>query len=185
MPRSTGPLLCLLSLAALCLACGCRWFETEEQLQQLYNQSDEVFAGQPLAAIPPGEPGMSKRFLGGYDVLLRVTRRLKGQTRRDTLLVLQGYDNCARKFVKGDTVYVFAHTVRHVQALPREDEEDEGEDSYFDEQLQTYYKSGGTFRVKRYQKWARRYPAVATNQCISFTNQHALVPAFFRAKKDK
>ena len=34
-----------------------------------------------------------------------------------------------------------------------------------------------------YQEWARRYPAVTTNQCRSLTNRSALVPAFFAPRR--
>ncbi|GAB3879104.1 hypothetical protein GCM10028824_41970 [Hymenobacter segetis] len=173
--------MCLLGGAAVSLACGCWWFETEAQLQHIYDQSEEAFVGQAIAAIAPHEPGRNRRFLG-YDVLLRVTSRKKGLVRRDTVLVLQEESNCARPFVKDDTVNVFAHVIRHVQPLLQPGQEHY---SYFDEQRQSFYRSGGAAVVKRDQQWAGRFPAITTNQCISFTNRHRLVPAFFRAKQDQ
>jgi hypothetical protein len=181
MKRALGPPLGLLGCAAISLACGCRWFETEAQLQQLYTQSDAVLMGQAVAAIGPRDARRSPRFLGD-DVLVRVIAWKKGAVRRDTVVVLQADGNCNRPFVAGDTVYVFAHAIREVRALPRHDEHSY---SYFEEEKQVFYKDDGVAAVQQYRAWARRFPAVTTNQCTSFTKQHRLVPAFFRALKKK
>jgi hypothetical protein len=181
MERKITPLLCLLSAAALSLACGCRWFDTEAQLQQLYEQSDAVFVGQAFAAIGPRAPGRNRRWLGD-DVLLRVLAWKKGPSGRDTVAVMQADGNCTRAFVAGDTVYVFARTIRRVQGLSRHDPEHRY--SCFDEEKQLFYKDGGPAAVKQYRQWARRFPAVHTTQCTSFTKQHRLVSSFFRARTD-
>ncbi|MBF9143238.1 hypothetical protein [Hymenobacter properus] len=181
MKRACGPPLCLFACAAISLACGCRWFDTEAQLQQLYAQSDAVLVGQAVAALGPRDARRSPRFLGD-DVLVRVIAWKKGPVRRDTVVVLQADGNCNRPFVAGDTVYVFARAIRGVQALPRHDERSY---SYFEEAKQVFYKDSGAAAVQQYREWARRFPAITTNQCTSFTKQHRLVPAFFRALKEK
>ncbi|GAB3862400.1 hypothetical protein GCM10028822_43070 [Hymenobacter terrigena] len=163
------------------MACSCRWFESEAQLQQLYDQSDAVFIGRAFAAIAPRTPGTGPRLLGP-DVLVQVTRWKKGRPRRDTVLVLQTDSNSARAFTKGETVYVFARDIRRVQVLPPQAEEPY---SHFDESQHVFFRSGEPTEVNQYQQWAKRFPAVTTNQCASFTKDHRLVPASLQAKAEQ
>lgn len=169
----------LLLAAAVSLACSCRWFDTREALQDLFDESDVVLAGVPIRSVSP-EKWLNKRFVG-INVLLRVTRRYKGQLRADTVLVLQEEEgNCARRFLPQDTVIIFGRTVRQVRKVPRD--EDTDIESGLDDSTHVYYLDRPSRYYHRFRRLQRRYSTLTTSQCVSFTRRNSLATAFMRGK---
>ncbi|RTQ46545.1 hypothetical protein EJV47_21575 [Hymenobacter gummosus] len=179
--RRCLPLLLLLTAAAVSLACSCVWFETEEALQDLFDESDVVLMGHAVRSLTPDlDRRPSKKYLG-YNVLFRVTRVYKGQLRADSIFVLQQAEgNCARPFKRQDTVLVFGTAVRAVRRAPRSD------DSHYDPGVQDSTRIYYSARRSRHHRLLRRLHArhftLTTSQCVSFNPHNELIAAFIRAK---
>jgi len=161
------------------IACGCKWFDTEQQVQELFDESDYTFIGQPIQALNPAEK-LDKRFLG-YDVLMKVQTLKKGRMTTDTVVILQQESNCARRFILRDTLVVFGSKVAQLQRVRPDSQQP---DSGFADDGKTFLVNQPSRTFARYQKARARYPVVVTSQCISFNLRHLLVARFIRAKAD-
>jgi|GEM_PF-2987330 len=171
------PGLTFLALGVLVsLGCGCRWFETNAQLQDLYNESEVVLIGRPIQNVNPQKRYPNAKFLG-FDVLLKVVSVEKGQVRNDTVLVIQGNDNCARAFYPGEKVIVFGSQVSQLRTWS--DARNSIGLRFGDEGRTHYAPSDTSFAL--YRRLHDRHTTIGTNQCVTFTPDDRLVADFIRA----
>ena len=171
----------LLLVAACCICCGCRWYETTEQLQRLFDESDVVFVGLPIRDINPEQRGNAK--LLGYDVLFKVLSQQKGAVACDTVLILQDDSNCARRFRPADTIIVFGHRIKQVSRKWRTEEYSK-EYSMFDYDSNVFQVGRLDKNFQLYKRLHKIYAGVHTSGCISFPIQRRpSVAAFLRTKR--
>lgn len=169
----------IIGTAFVSMACDCVWFDTEKQIQALFDESDYVFIGHPISALTP-TAGPDKRFLGS-DVLMKVQALKKGEMTTDTVVILQDDSNCARRFSPHDTLVVFGSKITQLKQVGPDSPKPY---SGFDDDGKTFWVNQDDRIFSRYQKARARYPVVVTNQCTSFTKQHSLLTKYIRAKTD-
>ncbi|GAB2848604.1 hypothetical protein [Hymenobacter ruber] len=160
-------------------ACNCKWFETNAQLEELYNESDLVLVGQPIKSINPQKRHPNAKYLG-FDILLKVTSVEKGEVKVDTVLILQDNSNCARAFMPKENVIVFGTKIKNVQAR---NVLDDNADLGYNDKDSSYYYPANDLSYSLYKGMYARYTTVTTSQCISFATREKLVADFVHAKK--
>ncbi|HET9503555.1 MAG TPA: hypothetical protein VFO93_08435 [Hymenobacter sp.] len=169
-------------LVAVCsICCNCKWYETQEQLQQLFDASDVVFVGLPIRDINPAQ--RRNQNLLGYDALFKVISQQKGIITYDTVLILQDDSNCARLFRPADTIIVFG---RHIKRLShkRRTKEYSKEYSLFDYESSVFQVGSLDKNFQLYKRLHKHYAGVHTSGCVSFPIQYRpSIAAFLRAKR--
>jgi hypothetical protein len=179
MPAKSLTISALVFSALICICCNCKWFETIAALQELFEDSDVVVVGLPIknVDVSPVEDD-AKRV--GYHVLFKVISSQKGAAAGDTLFILQGDDNCARRFRQADTIMLFGSSIKRVRKAKRNTE-------YLS------FDTGNTFYVSRLSKSFRLYKhlgqahsSVFTSQCIAFPlRAHSPAAAFLRTRSQQ
>ena len=169
----------IVAIAAISLACNCRWFKTQAQIQALFDESDYVFVGRPIKTINPYEKSSNKRNLG-RDIMVKVISAKKGVYKSDAVIILQGESNCAKYFIQKDSVIVFGHKIENINRVSSQSEK---QYTAFDYETKTIYINRENKMFKQYKVLQAKYDAVETTQCISFSLRYRPVAEFMQSLK--
>ncbi len=180
MNRRALYLLIFCGISNSILACSCKWFDSEESKQNLYDKSDYVIKGHLLKNVLPDFSSRNKRYLG-TDILLKVDSIYKGNFPADTIFIMQERGNCVMHFIDNNEYWVFGDIVNKIELY----NDSLGLSEGYDSQTKTFQLFDNQPVLELYKSLQTKYLTLQTNQCTTFQLENRMMIDFVRRKKRK
>lgn len=148
--------------AFISMGCVCKWFDTEETRNELFNRSDYVIKGRVFKNIDSNFIGRYPEDIG-KDIFFIIDKAYKGNIKTDTILILQDRSNCSRIFSShDDTLLIYGSEIKHFHLT------DEIHEYGYDDNLKIYYFQRKNREYELSKNLSSKNLALYTGGCIIF-----------------
>ena len=143
-------------------ACSCEWYDTIQEKNVLFNNSQYVFIGIPYKNIIPFSSNSK-----GYEYLVDIQKVYKGEINTKTVMIIQHKSsNCAALLSNKDSILFFVNKVDSIKKYVPDTTNRHFKPGYKSKE-KTFYLNNG-FRYQLIKNLHKKHLTFTGNQCVIF-----------------